>query len=288
MKDNLPFQKQHDFVLCVDSDGCVIDGMTIKHLECFGPALLEVFDVTGDVDEVLAYWNKINLYADTRGINRFKGLLLWLQHAVSQGWLALELTALVAWVDTARELSNQSLREQILLHGQQGDANQQGKALQLALDWSLCVNQKVTAMPEEKKLVFPAAKATLQRVKSAVDVVVVSSANGAAVQEEWAYNQMLDLPDLVLTQEHGSKKDCLCQLLTLGYAPNQIIMLGDSPGDIIAAKESGVLYYPIPPSQENEAWQVFCETYFPMFLQGHYQEKQMQACEANYYATLAK
>ncbi|MFI3169590.1 MAG: HAD hydrolase-like protein [Faecalibacterium sp.] len=287
----LSFQKQHDFVLCVDSDGCVIDGMTIKHLECFGPALLEIFDFMGDAHEILEHWNKINLYASTRGINRFKGLLLLLQHAVAKGWLVLDLTALTQWADTASELSNQSLQQQILLCKQQANGSevpQHGQALQLALDWSLCVNQKVNAMPEEKKLVFPAAKDALHQVKDVVDVVVVSSANAAAVQEEWAYNQMLDLPDLVLTQEHGSKKDCLCQLLALGYTPNQIIMLGDSPGDIIAAKESGVLYYPIPPSQENEAWQVFCERYFPMFLQGHYQEKQMQACEASYYDTLAK
>ena len=35
--------KARDYLLCVDSDGCAIDGMTIKHKKCFGPAFIEEF-----------------------------------------------------------------------------------------------------------------------------------------------------------------------------------------------------------------------------------------------------
>ena len=37
------FVKQHDFLICVDSDGCAVDTMDIKHFRCFG--LLPLVDV---------------------------------------------------------------------------------------------------------------------------------------------------------------------------------------------------------------------------------------------------
>ena len=35
------FQKQKDFLVCVDSDGCAMDTMDIKHFRCFGPCMVE-------------------------------------------------------------------------------------------------------------------------------------------------------------------------------------------------------------------------------------------------------
>ena len=36
---------QHDYLVCIDSDGCAFDTMEIKHKECFCPAVVNVWDL---------------------------------------------------------------------------------------------------------------------------------------------------------------------------------------------------------------------------------------------------
>lgn len=39
------FTPKHNFIVCIDSDGCAMDTMNIKHEECFGPSAVKVFDI---------------------------------------------------------------------------------------------------------------------------------------------------------------------------------------------------------------------------------------------------
>ena len=68
------FIKKHDYLICVDSDGCAVDTMDIKHFRCFGPCMVEEWNLQEWKDAILERWNEINLYSLTRGINRFLGL----------------------------------------------------------------------------------------------------------------------------------------------------------------------------------------------------------------------
>ena len=68
------FERKHDYLVCVDSDGCVMDTMNCKHFHCFGPCMVAEWGLEEWQDEILARWNVINLFSMTRGINRFKGL----------------------------------------------------------------------------------------------------------------------------------------------------------------------------------------------------------------------
>ena len=34
------FTKEHEYLICVDSDGCAMDTMNCKHLQCFGPCMV--------------------------------------------------------------------------------------------------------------------------------------------------------------------------------------------------------------------------------------------------------
>ena len=72
-KDLTQYQKKHDYLICVDSDGCAMDTMDVKHFRCFGPCMVEEWSLQAWADAILARWNDINLYTMTRGINRFKG-----------------------------------------------------------------------------------------------------------------------------------------------------------------------------------------------------------------------
>ena len=68
------FKKNKDFLICVDSDGCAMDTMDIKHFKCFGPCMIKEWNLSKWEEEILERWNQINLYSMTRGINRFAGL----------------------------------------------------------------------------------------------------------------------------------------------------------------------------------------------------------------------
>ena len=70
------FVKKHDYLICVDSDGCAMDTMDIKHFNCFGPCMVTEWGLEQWKDEILDRWNVINLFSMTRGINRFKGLAM--------------------------------------------------------------------------------------------------------------------------------------------------------------------------------------------------------------------
>ena len=63
------------FVVCIDSDGCAMDTMDIKHIRFFGPLAAKYFEIKNQ-EVYLEEWNRVNLFSETRGINRFKGLLL--------------------------------------------------------------------------------------------------------------------------------------------------------------------------------------------------------------------
>ena len=75
MRTNLnEFQKQKELLICIDSDGCAMDTMDIKHIRCFGPCMVEEWGLSAWEAPILDRWNAINLYTMTRGINRFQGL----------------------------------------------------------------------------------------------------------------------------------------------------------------------------------------------------------------------
>ena len=62
------------------------------------------------------------------------------------------------------------------------------------------------------------------------DVAIVSSANQAAVVEEWTRHGLIEHTDVLLSQNAGSKAYCIGELLKHGYTPDRVIMCGDAPG----------------------------------------------------------
>lgn len=254
--------KNKEFLFCVDSDGCVIDGMTIKHLECFGPCLIEEWGLESDQEDILNYWNKLNLYSMTRGINRFKGLLITLEYINNKGFLDIDTKVLREWVETTKELSNSSLKNAIEINDDE--------VLKKSLSWSEKVNVKVNALPESKKKPFWGVEEILKKISGFADIAVVSSANLKAVEDEWGDNNLLKYVTYVMTQEKGSKSECIKKLLELGYTKEKTIMVGDAPGDIQAAKDASVLYYPIIPEKEIGSWNRMERVVFGKFLKGNY------------------
>ena len=67
-------EKRKEFLVCIDSDGCVMDTMDLKHDKCLAPCMLMVWDLGKYKIELTARWREINLYSLDRGTNRFRGL----------------------------------------------------------------------------------------------------------------------------------------------------------------------------------------------------------------------
>ena len=53
----------------------------------------------------------------------------------------------------------------------------------------------------------------------------------------------------------GSKAHCISELLKKGYAKECVLMVGDAPGDLAAAEENGVAFYPVLVRFEKESWE---------------------------------
>ena len=263
-----------DYLICIDSDGCVINGMTVKHMKCFGPGIVEVFSLEEHREDILSYWNTINLYSSTRGINRFPGLVMALKYAIEKGYLDMDISQLVQWTTTTGELSNGSLDAWI--EKMKAEKQTIPRCLELAKEWSLWVNYHVAELALAEKQAFLGAKKGIKEAKKSSNVVVVSSANRRAVEEEWEDNQLMNDVDLLMTQEYGSKASCLEQLKSAGYKEDCILMVGDALGDMQAAKDAGVLFYPILSGWEEESWEIFSNEVLPDFLAGCYREKGME------------
>lgn len=256
------YTKRNDFLICVDSDGCAMNTMDIKHFRCFGPCMVTEWGLEKWRGEILARWNEINLYTMTRGINRFKGLVKSLGEIREKYCEIEDFSRLEQWVKEIAELSNDALEHEI----KRADS----VCLRKALSWSRAVNRAVERLPEEEKLPFEGVREALKQAWRNADIAVVSSANPGAVLEEWDLHGLLEYTDVALAQDSGSKEFCIGELMKRGYQPEHVLMCGDAPGDLEAAKKNGVYFYPILVRREAESWEEFREVGLKHFLEGSY------------------
>lgn len=254
--------KKHDYLICIDSDGCAMDTMDCKHISCFGPCLLPVWGLEAWKEEALARWNEINLYTMTRGINRFKALAVFLKE-VDDKWKKISgVEAFVHWTEETSELSGKRVKEQWETSGE--------VIFKQAFEWSEAVNANIEQMPEESKKAFRGVKEALEQIREFADIAIVSSANHQAVVDEWERQGLLSYVDTVMSQNMGSKAECIRSLLSDGYERTQVLMIGDAPGDYQAAQKNGVLFYPILVGKETESWEFFASQIAAAFWKGAY------------------
>ena len=260
------FERKHDYLVCVDSDGCAMDTMNCKHFHCFGPCMVTEWGLEEWRDAILDRWNVINLFSMTRGINRFKGLAMALGEIDKQYKPIPGIAALQHWADTAPALSNDGVAKAA------AEANDpEAKAIfEKALSWSKAVNASIVALPEELKVPYDGAREGLAAAHTFADVAMVSSANRDAVEEEWGKFGLLEHTDIVLAQDVGSKAHCIAEMLKFGYDPKKVLMVGDAPGDCDAAEKNGVHYYPILVNHEKASWDEAVSTAFLKLQSGEY------------------
>ena len=281
MSNITEFTKKHDYLVCVDSDGCAMDTMDIKHYRCFGPCMVDEWGLNEWRDAILERWNEVNLYTMTRGINRFKGLALALAE-INEKYRPIEdVEDIVLWAESSPELSNGALQKAI-------DKKPESRSLPKALAWSIAVNKAITELPECEVKPFPLAREALEFAHARADVAIVSSANLGAVMEEWEKHGLLPHTDIVMAQNSGSKAACIAELFKKGYDPENVLMCGDAPGDLDAARKNGVFFFPILVRHERESWQEFMDTAFDKLLSGGYGGEYHEAKKQAFVDNLSK
>ncbi|NWK85253.1 HAD family hydrolase [Staphylococcus sp. GSSP0090] len=263
MIESLTHYKPHNKkLICVDSDGCAIDSMTIKHERAFGPALVDEWKLDAYANKILKRWNAFNLYEITRGINRFKGLEKMLGELVSEGIAIEGYNDIKHWVSTTDSFSNPSLEKAIA-----ASPNQIG--LGKALSWSHMVNSRIKTLPSIGP--FNYVLDSLKHAATFADIAIVSSANLSAVKHEWETYHLTPYLSGMFAQEAGTKEHCI-DVLKQYYELDDMIMLGDAKGDMDAAQAHGIHFYPILAGHENQSWLDFNNKYLKLFKEGHFDQ----------------
>ena len=274
------FNKKKNFLICIDSDGCAIDTMDIKHIKCFGPCMVKEWNLEEWESPILERWNEVNLYTLTRGINRFKGLALALIE-INEKYKKIDgIDEFVKWTNETKELSNESLENII--------EKNNNICLKKALAWSKAVNASINLLSDDEKHPFEGVAEGIKEAKKIADIAIVSSANEQAVLDEWKEHGLLEHVDIVLTQNIGSKAYCISKLIEKGYKRDNILMVGDALGDYEAAKVNEVLYYPILVKKEKESWERFLSEALDKFINNTYMDKYQEQVVNEFEKNLSK
>ena len=260
------YQASLPWLVCIDSDGCAFDTMEIKHKECFCPAFIKVFGLQPISKYVREAWEYGNLYSVHRGRSRFIEVILvfdWLEQreeVKKLGFHLPDISSFRRFMETAPAVNNDTIRAE----AEKGD-----KVMATVLAWSLESNQRIADMVYGIPP-FPGVKESLARLRGKADIAIVSATNPQALRNEWTEHHMIQDVHRLCSQEDGTKKECIAGMKP-HYQPDHVLMIGDAPGDMEAAKQNGVLYFPIRPGEEVESWQEFCGEGIDRFLNGTFE-----------------
>ena len=251
----LEMKPQYDFFVGIDSDGCAFDTMEIKHKECFCPNIINHWDLQGVSKYAREAAEFTNLYSAWRGVNRWPALikvfdLLTERPEVQRRNVTIptapHIRAFIA--DEVYPGSNDGMQAYLTDHPD--------PELDKAMAWSLAVNATIADMVPGIPP-FPYIRESLKFLKDKADMIVVSQTPDEALYREWSEHKIDVYVRHIAGQEKGKKSQHIEWAAGGKYQPDHILMIGDAPGDMRAAKANDALFYPINPGHEEESWQRF-------------------------------
>jgi phosphoglycolate phosphatase-like HAD superfamily hydrolase len=258
----------HEFLIGIDSDGCVFDSMEVKQKEFFIPNALKYFDLF-EISKILQEtWEFVNLYSIYRGGNRFTSIikvfeLLYERKEIRDiGFKLVNLSSLKEWVKTETKLSNANLRKYF--------ESNYDPDLERVVNWTEAVNMDISETLRNIPP-FPHAIQAIKKMSVFADLIIVSQTPLEALEREWEEHDMKKYVKVIAGQEHGTKTEHLALAGKGKYPDNKIIMIGDAKGDLDAARKNGILFYPIIPGKEDESWERFINEGLGKFSRGEYE-----------------
>jgi len=266
-KPLIDFKPQKDFFVGIDSDGCAFDSMEIKHKECFAPNFIKSFGLQAVSKYAREAHEFVNLYSKFRGINRWPAMLKSLdltrerKEVVQRGTKITQLAEVRKFIESGLPLSNDGLKQYI--------AKNDHPELRNALAWSEAVNASVEDMVHGVPP-FPYVRESLAKVQQIADAIVVSATPGDALKREWTEHGIDGFVRVIAGQEMGTKEKHLSLAAKGKYPEQRILMIGDAPGDLKAARSVNACFYPINPGREDDSWKRFLDEGFDKFTSGKY------------------
>lgn len=260
--------RDFDRLVCIDSDGCAFDTMEIKHKECFTPNIIKHWGLQPVSKYAREACEFVNLYSQWRGVNRWPALikvfdLLRERAEVQHRHVAIpEGEKIREFIASGRPLSNDSMTA---LVDETHDAE-----YEKALAWSLAVNATIADMVHDVPP-FPYVRESLELIVKQADSIVVSQTPVEALVREWKEHKIDGYVEVIAGQELGTKAEHITYAAQGHYAPDHILMIGDAPGDMKAARANNALFFPINPGHEEESWEQFHKEAFGRFVEGTYE-----------------
>jgi len=268
------FSPSHPFFVGIDSDGCVFDTMEIKQKECFTPNTIKYWGlqpVSKYAREVAEF---VNLYSKDRGINRWPALIKVFDLLAERP----EVRARNAVIPQARPirefiasgvpLDNKNLKA---LVDKTGDP-----VLRQAMEWSLAVNATIADLVKNVPP-FPYVRESLAKLRARADIVVVSQTPTEALVREWQEHAIDSFARLICGQELGTKGEHIQMAAAGRYDADQILMIGDAPGDLKAARANHAKFFPINPGHEEASWKRLHDEALDRFFTGRFTADYEQA-----------
>ena len=266
------FKPTSEFFIGIDSDGCAFDTMAIKQRECFCPWMIGCFGLQPVAQAARECKDFADLFSKTRGENRHKTLKRILAELLpthpmvkSRKFKVPQLPRYFAWVDDPNSvLSNDGLKQAI--DKTESEAKEE---LERVLAWSERVNW---AIEEIVKGVppFPFVRESLEKMEGKADVIVVSATPADALAREWNEHDIAKYVVVIAGQEMGTKAQHLQCAARGKYKENHVLMVGDAPGDLKAARANNALFYPVNPGGEDASWKRFRDEALDRFFKGQY------------------
>ena len=258
---------EHRTFVGIDSDGCVFDTMEVKQKQFFHGRIVRFWGLEEIEPVVRETAEFINLYSRWRGSNRFKALLRLFDmlrrrpEVVSAGTALPSCTSLRRFIDSGVPLGNASLEAAVAAWGD----DELQRVLSWSEDVSAALERELPPIPP-----FSGVRECLTRLAADSDTMVVSQTPQADLVREWRAHELTPYVRVIAGQELGGKARQL-RLSTAGrYAAGAVLMLGDSPNDLAAAREVGALFFPLLPGREEECWQRLQAESYDRFLAGDY------------------
>jgi phosphoglycolate phosphatase-like HAD superfamily hydrolase len=268
---NYPHQKLKNlkpvkpFFVGIDSDGCVFDTMEIKHKKCFCPNFIQYWELLNISKYAEETWDFVNIYSQSRGCNRFLAVvevmhLLSQRKEINTYKVKLpDVKPLAEWVKKETKLGTPELERYA--------KKVNDPAINKALEWTKAVNNSINNMSYNISP-FQFVRESLIKFNNNADVIVVSQTPGNTLNREWREHNIDKYVRIICGQEYGTKAEHIKYAAKGKYAENKILMIGDAPGDLKAAKSNDALFYPINPGNEAESWERLYNEGINRFLKG--------------------
>jgi len=272
------FKKTKEYLVAIDTDGCIADNMNGKQMLVFHPMYMEFYQLWGIESyfrEVAEYYN---LFSVHRGCNRFTAISLILKSLNSRG--DVKKMAEKTWTKIPSAITVDHYLEFCKSeHCGFGTPSLERFLEKYPFDfdihklygWSQQVN-KALPYVNLKIQPFENVKQCLEIMSENADVIVVSQTPYDDLLSYWESHGIIDYVRIICGQEMGSKSHHIEMVKNAGsYHDEKVLVIGDAYGDLKAAKQNNACFYPVIPGKENQSWVKFPEA-FNSFLSLNYHQ----------------